>query len=85
MEVAVTTSCPRLEYLPQVLGLLEAFSVDTCSIHLTSSQSATINVFSLRLFLAEWDWIKEMAQKWPGWWMGVGLRKGLVQMRWFSR
>lgn len=26
----VTTSCPRLKYLPQALGLLEAFSVDTC-------------------------------------------------------
>lgn len=58
------TSCPRLKYFPQALGLLEAFS-----------QVAGQQQCSLQLFLAEWDWSREMVQSWMV--GGGGVQKGI--------
>jgi hypothetical protein len=33
-----------------------------------------IDVCSPQLFLAEWDWNREMVQSWPGW---GGIKKGV--------
>lgn len=65
------------KFLPQAPGMLGGGGAGEGAlpvfIHLTSSQ---LNVHSLQLvlqsacLLKEWDWNKEMAQRWPEWWVG---------------